>query len=65
MRKSLAGLIASGCVAATLMLGAGSASATVTYTCTRKANDKAATAKVTTDRAEDCLEAHGFACTGD
>ncbi len=65
MRKALAGLVASGALAAGLFVGAGSASATVTYTCTRKANDRTATVKVTNDRSEDYLEAHGFVCTGD
>jgi len=66
MRKYVAGVIASGCLAATLLVGAGSASAiTRTYTCTRKADGKVATVKVNSDRAEDYLEAHHFTCTGD
>jgi hypothetical protein len=48
-----------------LFVGAGSASATTTFTCTRKADGRTATVKVTSDRAEDALEAHGFRCTGD
>ena len=68
MRKGLAGLIASVCVAATLLMGAGAASATVvpkTYVCTKKANGVVRTAKVYNDTAEDYLSAHGFTCTGD
>ncbi len=65
MRKALAGLLGAGCMATMLMVGAGSASASVTYTCTKKANGVVRTVKVTNDAAEDYLSAHGFTCTGD
>ena len=65
MRKAIAGLISSGTLVVGLIAGAGAASATVTYTCTKKANGVTRTVRVTNDTAEDYLSAHGFTCSGD